>query len=153
MTDKTETDNGADASGDSPLTDTEELIRMAGEAPEDAEPDAADADEDDGMVDNVTALEMLIGPLLAIMAPGWQVGAEETHQLAEAWAKVADKYFPDGLNLGAELNAAIVTVAILGPKIGRDPKSGEPRSRQHEVKDAPTAPDHPDAFTRNDAAS
>ena len=70
----------------------------------------------------------LLRPLLRasfdILAPKWAVTDEESVALAEAYAAVLDKYFPDGIagRWAAELNALILTVAILGPRLKIAPK-------------------------------
>lgn len=79
-------------------------------APVEPEPEAPE-------LGNADAIKMLLGPAMVIMAPRWQVQPAEVEQLAIAWGEVADKYMPDGLAIGVELNAAIITLAILGPRL------------------------------------
>lgn len=59
-----------------------------------------------------------------ILAPKWKVSDEESSQLATAYAAVLDKYFPDGVmgRWGAEFNAIILTVAIIGPRLKIAPR-------------------------------
>lgn len=67
-------------------------------------------------IETSTLLKMLLGPLLAIRFPHNPPDEDELTLLADAWGKVLDKYFPD-LNVGVELNAALVTVMFLAPRV------------------------------------
>jgi hypothetical protein len=58
---------------------------------------------------------MLLAPLAARVAPAWKLSRDELQSLADSWADVLDKWFPD-LEIGVELSAALVTFAILGPR-------------------------------------
>lgn len=75
-----------------------------------------EADQDD------LSSEELLSPVIKLssdlFAPLWGVQQEEADALAKVWAPVADKWFP-GLSgsVGVEFNAAIVTLAVFGPKI------------------------------------
>lgn len=61
----------------------------------------------------------LIGAGFRIVAPAWGVSEAEARDLAGAWAPVLDKYFPGGIALSVEFNAAIVTLALIGPRWGK----------------------------------
>lgn len=51
------------------------------------------------------------------MAPAWNVSAAEVEQLADCYALLLDKYFPGGVGqVGPELGAALVTLAVIGPR-------------------------------------
>ena len=68
-------------------------------------------------------LRMVIGPAAAILAPNWNLSDAEVEQLSDAYAAVMDKYMPGGLGeFGPELGAALVTVAILAPRLNRPRK-------------------------------
>lgn len=62
-------------------------------------------------------LVMVLGPLFNALRPTWGVTDKEVELLADGWAPVIDKYFPE-FNLGVELNAALITVMVLGPRLG-----------------------------------
>lgn len=65
-------------------------------------------------------LTMCIGMTFNIVAPNWEVSEAETQQLAGAYAGVLDKYFPGGMeSFGVEVGAALVTAAIIAPRIGK----------------------------------
>ena len=86
------------------------------------------------MVDNTQAaaeyreiLAMLLAPTFDILAPGWNVTPQEQAALADAYAKVLAKYFPDPGGAGPEIGCAIVTLAIFGPRIAyRMPRTVPP---------------------------
>lgn len=80
-------------------------------------------------VSNADALQMVLGPLFAIAAPRWNMQQAEIEQLAIVWGEVADKYMPEGLALGVELNAAIVTLAVLGPRLSMPRNDAEAAKR------------------------
>lgn len=92
-------------------------------------------------VPEVTTAEVL-RPLMRagfdILAPKWKVSDEESYQLATAYAAVLDKYFPDGVmgRWGAEFNAIILTVAIIGPRLKIAPRDVP----KEETKPAPRSP-------------
>ncbi len=71
----------------------------------------------------------VISAAFAILAPAWQVSAGECRQLAQAWAVVVDKYFPD-LPSGPELQAVIITLAVVGPRLGKPRREPEPEKRE-----------------------
>lgn len=73
---------------------------------------------------------MALAPMFAILAPGWGVTQEEVGTLAEAYAPVIDKYFPD-MAMGPELTAVLATALVLGPRIGR-PRKIEPPAEEQE---------------------
>lgn len=61
----------------------------------------------------------VLTPSFAIIAPNWQLRPDEVRQLAAAYTPVMLKYFPDGLGeVGPELAAVMVTLTILGSRIG-----------------------------------
>ncbi len=63
-------------------------------------------------------IEHLAGPAFGLLAPGWNVQPAEIQALAEAYAGLLNKYFPGGASqMGPELGAAMVTVAIIGPRL------------------------------------
>lgn len=83
-------------------------------------PEAAPAPE----VTTAEVLRPLMRAGFDILAPKWKVSDEESSQLATAYAAVLDKYFPDGVmgRWGAEFNAIILTVAIVGPRLKIAPR-------------------------------
>lgn len=72
-------------------------------------------------------LGMILGPGFELLAPAWNIQKQEVDALAEAYAVLIEKYFPGGLTtFGAEINAALVTIAILAPRIKMPRKIEEP---------------------------
>lgn len=78
----------------------------------------------------------LIAPLVAlfcnVVAPAWAINDAEQKTLADAYAAVVDKYFPDGVPMGPEVGALMVTAAVIMPRIGRPMKEPEPEKRADE---------------------
>lgn len=73
----------------------------------------------------VSTADMLL-PIISVtfdmLCPAWKVTADEKKALAEAYAGVLDKYFPDGLPLGVEINALLISVMVFGPRMGKPPR-------------------------------
>lgn len=78
------------------------------------------------------ALKMVMSPLADIFFPAWGIQQKEIDELAKAWAAVIDKYMPGGLSLGVEINAALITAMIVGPRVGkpRKPEEVEPENEE-----------------------
>jgi hypothetical protein len=79
-----------------------------------------------GAPPNIPTADLLVPAIAAVCAlfcPAWALGPDEHKMLADAWAPVVDKWFPD-LALGPEIAAVLVTCTVLGPKIGT-PRRGE----------------------------
>lgn len=121
----------------------DELAALAAEAA-DMEPEAAPgqpgeaAPDEEPQFSNQQALEMLLGPAFAVLAPNWGVQQAEITELAKAYGQVADKYFPEGMSIGVELNAAIITLAIIGPRmaIPRSDAAAEKAQRKRAEREA-----------------
>lgn len=108
----------------------------------DLEPDAPGEPK----IPTADVLHLLLVPLAERVAPAWALTAAELRSLADAWGVVLDKYFPD-LNLGVELQAAIVTFAVFGPRWGTprrppapEPAPDAPRSTRARPPDPPPKP-------------
>ena len=74
----------------------------------------------------------------AVLAPSWNVGAQEQAALADSYGAVIDKYFPDGAGqFGVELSALLVTAAIVTPRLGtpRKPEPKEEKSKDAKATD------------------
>lgn len=71
-------------------------------------------------------VQPLVSLLCVTVAPAWEITAAEQEQLAGAYADVIDKYFPDGVPMGPEVGAIMVTAAIVMPRLGRPMKEPEP---------------------------
>ncbi|WP_025822955.1 hypothetical protein [Shewanella marina] len=83
----------------------------------------------------------VIGLACSVLAPNWQIKPEEQQALAESYGAIADKYFPNGVSaFGVELNALLITAAILTPRLG------QPR---HEPKEQDNQEDESHAETSN----
>lgn len=59
----------------------------------------------------------VVGLMCGLFCPAWNIQQVEQQALAEAYGAVVDKYFPDGINFGVELNALLITAAIIGPRL------------------------------------
>lgn len=82
-------------------------------------PDGNLAVIDPNQAEVVALLVAVLTPTFVIIAPNWQITPAEVQQLAQAYAPVILKYFPDGLgDVGPELAAALVTMTVLGSRIG-----------------------------------
>lgn len=70
-----------------------------------------------------------------LLAPNWSVkDAERTH-LCKAYGDVVDKYFPGGLSaFGCELNALLITAAIIGPRVAAQLPRREPEQKENDKK-------------------
>lgn len=77
------------------------------------------------------AVQMVLGPACAILMPNWKISGEEVALLSEAYAAVLDKYFPDGIPMGAEMGAVVVTLAVFAPRVASGvPRAGEVKKPQ-----------------------
>lgn len=115
MTDKTATENEHAIADD-------ELAQLQAEV--EAEHDDAErvGDYMEAEPEGPSTAEMLM-PLVSmgckVAAPNWQIQKAEVEALAESYGELVDKYFPGGVGeWGPELNAALVTAAIFGPRLG-----------------------------------
>lgn len=71
-------------------------------------------------------LVMVLAPAFEVIAPNWNLTQTEVRTLADAYGAVLDKHFPDALaNIGIELTAVVVTLAILAPRMHK-PRKLEP---------------------------
>lgn len=77
-------------------------------------------------------LKGLYTPAFSMFLPDYELQSEEIELLAESHAAVIDKYWP-GMSLGVELNAALVTVAIFGPRIA----AAKAKARNQEQQGGP----------------
>jgi len=94
--------------------------------------------------------DRLLCPLIVFLfstaAPNWKVSDTECAQLAKAYAAVLDKYFPDGVlsQWGVELNALLLTVAIVGPRVNipttAAPKKSEAPATPEKLPEGVDAP-------------
>lgn len=95
--------------------------------------------------------EELLFPVIyggfSILAPAWKVTPEEAQQLAGAYQPLCEKYFPDGPGKwGPEVGAALVTVSILAPRIGKPRKIEAPAEAANDLQATPS--DHQEATSR-----
>lgn len=72
-------------------------------------------------------IKPIVVMLFRIGAPAWEVADAEHAALAEAYAAVLDKWFPGGV-FGVELNALILTAAIVGPRLAMPTHPPEPEA-------------------------
>lgn len=77
---------------------------------------------------NIPTAELLgpiIGLLCASVAPAWDISPDEQSNLCEAYGALADKYFPEGVPMGPEVGAVLVTASIVMPRLGQPLKIEE----------------------------
>lgn len=59
----------------------------------------------------------VLAPGLGLLAPNWNIQPQEVEALAQAYAPLLQKYFPDGPSqFGPEISAVMVTLAVFGPR-------------------------------------
>lgn len=59
----------------------------------------------------------VLTPAFALLAPNWNIQPAEVAALSEAYGALAAKYLPEVGEVGPEISAALVTVAILAPRV------------------------------------
>jgi len=96
-------------------------------------------------------IAQLLAPSFAVLTPNWNVQKAEVEGLADAYAPLLAKYFPDTSNVGPEIGAVIVTAAVIVPRLSiprklvdsgsgapepepSKPKSGKPKKKQKPAK-------------------
>ena len=82
--------------------------------PEPLEGEVVDSGLDD--MDTGELLENLLGMAATILFPAWELQDAEIRALSDSWAPVIDKHFGTEKR-PPEFQAAIVSVAILGPRV------------------------------------
>lgn len=107
---------GSTASSSELAAELDELEAEASTPELEAAPAASGDQASD--VSTADALALLLRPAFDLLAPAWAVSDAECKALADAWGAVLDKYWPD-LQVGVELNAALVTAVVLGPRLRR----------------------------------
>jgi len=115
----------AEIKNDEPLTG--EYLQMANEA------ESETPVNDDKPEPEVPTSE-LIAPIVAmcagVLVPNWNLQKEEIQGLSESYGLVIDKYFPSAASsLGVELNALLMTAAIVLPRLGTPRKKPEPKKK------------------------
>lgn len=81
-----------------------------------------------------------------VLAPNWGVNVDESEALADAYVPVLEKYFPDaGTQFGPEISAALVTMAIIAPRLNK------PRKLEEKTPDPkPVKTEEPPAETESE---
>lgn len=101
------------------------LAELANDPQTDAE-EAAKAAAVDGAETTYRALfAMAVTPLRDVLVPAWQISDQELNLLADAYAKLAAKYWPDPSN-APEVYALLITAAIIGPRLKLPRKLPDP---------------------------
>ena len=86
-------------------------------------------------------LTQLMGPVFAVMAPGWNVQAGEVDALAGAYSPLLTKYFPEGPGkFGPEVAAVLTTVMVFGPRL-KMPRTLEAAPEKPQKTHGPAAND------------
>lgn len=84
------------------------------------------------MPETAEIVQQLLSMGFGVLAPGWGVTEPEIEQLAKAYGPLIDKYFPDGLgDHGLEINAILITSAVILPRI-RMPRKVEEKPEQQQ---------------------
>jgi len=101
-----------------------EYLQMANEA-------KSEAPSDDEKQKKEVPTSELIAPIVAmcagVLVPNWNLQNEEIQGLSESYGLVIDKYFPSAAtSLGVELNALLMTAAIVLPRMGTPRKKSDP---------------------------
>lgn len=115
------------------------------------DPVTAEQQQQEPEVPTAEVLQAVIHPAFVLLAPNWNVQPEESAALAEAYAPVIDKYFPDaGSGMGPELMAVTVSLAVLGPRLAIPRKAQaqevtvtEPEPKTHSAPEAKPAEPEP----------
>ena len=77
-----------------------------------------ESSEADSIKEYKGLLVALFTPTFSLLAPAWNIQESEIEALSDAYSGVLQKYFPDGTKaVGAELGAALVTIAIFAPRV------------------------------------
>lgn len=101
-----------------------------------AEPGPSQAEmarQEQNFEETKSVLVSVLGPAFALLAPGWGVTKDEVDALSGAYAGVLDKYFPDGLTkFGVEINAFLITAAIIVPRLGMARQVPEQEAGDHD---------------------
>ncbi|WP_430414448.1 hypothetical protein [Marinobacter adhaerens] len=99
--------------------DPAEIDAIAAEAgAEEAPESAGDLMEQHEGPTTAETIQPIIDLACGVVAPNWQIQKAERQALAGAYGDLIDKYFPEGIGAwGIELNAALITAAILGPRV------------------------------------
>ena len=64
------------------------------------------------------ALSLVLVGGFSVLAPNWKVSEDECKSLAECYALVLDKYFPDASNaFGCEVSAIMLTAGVVGSRV------------------------------------
>jgi len=123
--DKQQPEKPVEIKNDEPMTG--EYLQMANEVESEAPVN------DDKQEPEVPTSE-LIAPIVAmcagVLVPNWNLKNEEIQGLSESYGLVIDKYFPAAASsLGVELNALLMTAAIVLPRLGTPRKKPEPNKK------------------------
>lgn len=97
--------------------DLQRLETLAADAPLDETPAASSPSKNAVIEDYSQTIRQLAGPAFDVLAPGWKVKESEVGALADAWAGVLYKYYPDGIDDAHWLVAAVTTAAVFAPRI------------------------------------
>lgn len=117
------------------------------DAPQPGTPGAPAPADDRSKVDTGQVMtELLHITFNGLVAPKrgdhWKMSHDESKALGYAYAAVIDKYFPN-LDLGVELTAIVVTVTVIGPRLGRDQELAQSKRPASTAGDDTPAPEPP----------
>jgi len=86
-------------------------------------------------------IQPIVGMVAGIFVPNWDLKEPEIKGLSEAYGSVLDKYFPDtGKLMGVELNALLITAAVVMPRIGTPAKKEPSKPDKTETQDETPSP-------------
>lgn len=90
------------------LDDSSDFVPdISGDSPEPEQPEMPTSE----------VLNLALTPIVAILAPNWQIKPEEIQMLSEAYGALLDKYMP-GVAMGVEVTAILCTAMVVAPRIG-----------------------------------
>lgn len=120
--------------------DTDELNSIAAELAGEEQQDAGgELAERQG-----PATAEVIYPLISfgcdLGCPNWMIQDAEKKAMADGYADMIDKYWPDGIGaFGVELNALLMTAAIFGPRVAKGiPAREKPKAKQEQEGETET---------------
>lgn len=103
-------------------------------AEQESQEQASQEQEQREQVPQIPTSELLypaISLITAVAAPNWGIAEEENKAIADSYAEVLDKYYPNvGESFSVELNALLITAAIFMPRIGKPRQLPPPKEEK-----------------------
>jgi hypothetical protein len=91
---------------------------QSGEAVESIEAGKIDADiSGEGVAAYIPPIHIICTLTFGIFCPAWDMDPEKVQKMAESLAVLAQKYYPNAIDSGAEMLAVMSTIDAIGPNI------------------------------------